>query len=80
MSSPGSGTDLDGNFEIPSSPTPGFQQGSQSAEGSSFVEARPENPDPDPDPVETPVGLSDSRYVSQRRRMLDTVNRLRETG
>ena len=74
MSSPDSGTDLDGNSGIPSSLT----TGSQSAEGSSFVEARPENPDPDP--VETPVGLSDPQYVSQRRRMLDTVNRLRETG
>jgi hypothetical protein len=74
MSPPGSGTDLDSNFGIPGDLTPG----SQSAGRSSFVEAKPESPFPDS--VDTPVGLSDPQYVSQRRKMLDTVNRLRETG
>ena len=32
------------------------------------------------DTVDAPVGLSDPQYVSQRRSMLDTVNRLRATG
>jgi hypothetical protein len=31
-------------------------------------------------PVDIPVGLSDSQCTSQKRRMLDAVNRLRETG
>ncbi|KAI0250036.1 P-loop containing nucleoside triphosphate hydrolase protein [Lactifluus subvellereus] len=31
-------------------------------------------------PVDTPVGLSDPQYVAQKRRMLDSVNRLRATG
>jgi hypothetical protein len=35
---------------------------------------------PSPDAVDAPVGLSDPQYVSQRRKMLDIVNRLRETG
>jgi hypothetical protein len=69
-----SGTDLDSNFGIPGNLTPG----SGSAGGSSFVEARPESPLPDS--ADAPVGLSDPQYVSQRRRMLDTVNRLRATG
>jgi hypothetical protein len=33
-----------------------------------------------PDTADAPVGLSDPQYVSQRRQMLDTVNRLRATG
>ena len=33
-----------------------------------------------PDTVNAAVGLSDPQYVSQRRTMLDTVNRLRATG
>ena len=33
-----------------------------------------------PDETDAPVGLSDPQYVSQKRRMLDSVNRLRATG
>ena len=69
--------DLDSNFEIPGNLTPGSGP-SGSAGGSSFVDARPETPLPDS--ADAPVGLSDPQYVSQRRRMLDTVNRLRATG
>ena len=32
------------------------------------------------DTGDAPVGLSDPQYVSQRRKRLDTVNRLREIG
>ena len=40
--------------------------------------ATPERPLPDT--ADAPVGLSDPQYVSQRRKMLDHVNRLRATG
>jgi hypothetical protein len=30
--------------------------------------------------ADAPVGLSNLQYVSQKRKMLDAVNRLRETG
>jgi len=33
-----------------------------------------------PDETDAPVGLSDPQYVGQKRRMLDSVNRLRATG
>jgi hypothetical protein len=33
-----------------------------------------------PDTKHAPIGLSDPRYVGQRRQMLDYVNRLRATG
>jgi len=33
-----------------------------------------------PDEMDAPVGLSDPQYVGQKRRMLDSVNRLRATG
>lgn len=74
MSPPDGGTELDINFGIPGQLTPG----SQSAGRSAFIEARPESPLTDP--ADAPVGLSDPQYVSQRRKMLDTVNRLRATG
>jgi len=32
------------------------------------------------DRTDVPVGLSNSQYVAQKRKMLDAVNRLRETG
>ena len=51
---------------------------SQSAGRGLFTEAKPESPSPDT--VNAAVGLSDPQYVSQRRSMLDTVNRLRATG
>jgi hypothetical protein len=73
MSPPDGRTDLDINFGIPVNLTPGSQSGR-----SSYIEARPESPLPDP--TDAPVGLSDPQYVSLRRKMLDTVNRLRATG
>lgn len=54
--------------------------GSETARQSSFVDTNPQAqalPD-ETDP--SPVGLSDPQYASQKRRMLDTVNRLRATG
>jgi hypothetical protein len=30
--------------------------------------------------IDAPVGLSNAEYVQQKRKMLDAVNRLRETG
>ena len=38
------------------------------------AQALPNETDP------SPVGLSDPQYASQKRKMLDTVNRLRATG
>ncbi|KAI9441571.1 P-loop containing nucleoside triphosphate hydrolase protein [Lactarius indigo] len=38
------------------------------------------SPSPENDHTGTPVGLSKSQYVAQKRKMLDAVNRLRETG
>jgi hypothetical protein len=32
------------------------------------------------DTTDAPVGLSDPQYVGQKRRMMDSVNRLRATG
>ena len=52
--------------------------GSQSAGRPSIIEAMPESTLPDTG--DAPVGLSDPQYVSQRRKRLDTVNRLREIG
>ena len=52
--------------------------GSQSAGRPSIIRAMPESTLPDTG--DAPVGLSDPQYVSQRRKMLDTVNRLREIG
>jgi len=44
------------------------------------MEAKPETSLPDTADAPGPVGLSDPQYVAQRRKMLDTVNRLRATG
>lgn len=54
--------------------------GSRSVGSSPSVEAKPETLLPDTADAPGPVGLSDPQYVTQRRRMLDTVNRLRATG
>lgn len=35
---------------------------------------------PGNDCADLPVGLSNTQYVAQKRKMLDAVNRLRETG
>jgi hypothetical protein len=70
MSPPDGSPDID--FGIPGSQSTGISS------IASFVDAEPESHLPDP--ADAPVGLSDPQYVSQRRRMLDTVNRLRATG
>ncbi|KAF8504671.1 P-loop containing nucleoside triphosphate hydrolase protein [Russula emetica] len=44
------------------------------------MEAKPETSLSDTADASGPVGLSDPQYVAQRRKMLDTVNRLRATG
>jgi hypothetical protein len=54
--------------------------GSRSDGISLSVEAKPETSLPDAADAPGAVGLSDPQYVAQRRKMLDTVNRLRATG
>lgn len=44
------------------------------------MEAKRETSLPDTTDAPGPVGLSDPEYVAHRRKMLDTVNRLRATG
>jgi hypothetical protein len=53
---------------------------SRSVGRSPSIEAKPETSLPDAADAPGPVGLSDPQYVAQRRKMLDTVNRLRATG
>jgi len=52
-------------------------QESETARRSSFIDTIPQAP---PDVTDSPVGLSDPQFVRQKRRMLDSVNRLRATG
>ena len=54
--------------------------GSGSVGRSPSTETKPETSLPDTVDAPGPVGLSDPQYVAERRKMLDTVNRLRATG
>jgi hypothetical protein len=44
------------------------------------MEAKPETSSSDTADAPGAVGLSDPQYVAERRKLLDTVNRLRATG
>jgi hypothetical protein len=61
--------------DSPASESPGFVSlltGVESISSASSIAS--------PDTKHAPIGLSDPRYVGQRRQMLDYVNRLRATG
>lgn len=53
---------------------------SESESGLDFESSPDTSPTLDYDGTDAPVGLSNLRYVAQKRKMLDAVNRLRETG
>jgi hypothetical protein len=53
---------------------------SESESGLDFESTPDISPTLDDNFADAPVGLSNLQYVAQKRKMLDAVNRLRETG